>query len=300
MPNIVPFDPQLLKQLHHPQPQAAKTENGQVTIISGSDLFHGPPSLALKISTRIVDMVFFTSPEPTIKEFALYLKSQIANFIWIPFEEVTAYMQKSDTMLIGPGLKRFRSENNHPGSNNNILDIEGTQTKNISEALVQALPHKQWIIDAGTLQTIDPQLLPPNAIITPNHKELQRLFSLSNQSPLLNPDTPIETKAQLLHELSHRHNITIIAKGQPTIVTAPNKITTVPGGNPGMSKGATGDCLAALTTSLAAKSDPYLAACSADYLIKKTADDLYQRVGPYYSADDIVRHLPTILYQNIY
>ena len=50
----------LLKNLH----LTSTGKPTQITIIGGSDLFHGAPILALKTASRIVDMVFFTSPDP--------------------------------------------------------------------------------------------------------------------------------------------------------------------------------------------------------------------------------------------
>ena len=58
------FNPQELKQLYQPAFNSNGEDNGQVTIVGGSKLFHGAPILALKAASRIVDMVFFTSPEP--------------------------------------------------------------------------------------------------------------------------------------------------------------------------------------------------------------------------------------------
>ena len=102
------FNPQVLNKLFKPAQNSTKTDNGQVTIIGGSSLFHGAPILALKTASRIVDMVYFASPEPSIGEVASRLKSRLSSFIWIPWKEVGGYIAKSDAVLIGPGMVRFR------------------------------------------------------------------------------------------------------------------------------------------------------------------------------------------------
>jgi NAD(P)H-hydrate repair Nnr-like enzyme with NAD(P)H-hydrate dehydratase domain len=48
-----------LDKLYKPANSSVKNENGLVTIIAGSRLFHGPPLVALKVASRVVDMVFF-------------------------------------------------------------------------------------------------------------------------------------------------------------------------------------------------------------------------------------------------
>ena len=99
-----------LNKLYKPSVNSSKGENGQVTIIGGSKLFHGAPLFALTTASRIVDMVFFASPEPSIGEVANKIKSKLFSFIWIPWEETEEYIKKSDAVLIGPGFMRFDSE----------------------------------------------------------------------------------------------------------------------------------------------------------------------------------------------
>jgi NAD(P)H-hydrate repair Nnr-like enzyme with NAD(P)H-hydrate dehydratase domain len=38
-----------------------------------------------------------------------------------------------------------------------------------------------------------------------------------------------------------------------------------------------------------------LAACAASYAVKRAGDELYQKVGEFYSADDLVDKLPEVL-----
>ena len=59
------FDKKLLKNLYKPADNSSGEDNGQITIIGGSKLFHGAPLLSLKVASRIVDMVFFTSRDPS-------------------------------------------------------------------------------------------------------------------------------------------------------------------------------------------------------------------------------------------
>jgi len=88
---IKEFDVASLKKLYIPSKNSTGEDNGQVTIIGGSSLFHGAPLLSLKVASRIVDMVFFSSPEPTISDVANGIKSKLLSFVWIPWSEVEDY-----------------------------------------------------------------------------------------------------------------------------------------------------------------------------------------------------------------
>src|SRR3990167_11099539 len=105
------FNPSELKKLYKPKQDSSNEDNGSVTIIGGSKLFHGAPLLSLKVASRIVDMVFFASPEPSVGSVAGRIKSSLFSFIWIPWKDLGAYIEKSDAVLIGPGFMSFRGEN---------------------------------------------------------------------------------------------------------------------------------------------------------------------------------------------
>lgn len=279
------FDQKELKKLYQPKNNSSKEDNGQVTIIGGSSLFHGAPILALKTASRIVDMVFFTSPEKTLEKTAAILKSKLSSFIWVPWKEVEDYIKKSDAVLIGPGLLRFRSEKQKEAcEKEGKCGIEGEKTKKITKKLLGKFPDKKWVIDAGSLQTIKPEDLPKGAIITPNKREFKLLFG---------KDIDDKTKAEkTLLELSKKYKIYIVLKGVETLISSPDEVVVIRGGNAGLTKGGTGDTLAGLTTAFLAKNHPFLSACAASYIVKKAADNLYQKVGFTYNADDLAEEIP--------
>ena len=68
-----------LKKLWRPREDSDGEDNGQVTIIGGSSLFHGAPMLAVKGASRLVDMVFFASPERDLEKVA-----KLNSFVWVP------------------------------------------------------------------------------------------------------------------------------------------------------------------------------------------------------------------------
>ena len=291
------FKEEELKKLYKPQKDSTKEDNGKIVIFGGSGLFHGAPIFSLKVASRIVDMVFFASPEPSVGRVAEKIKSKLNSFIWVPFDEVEEYIKKSDAVLIGPGLMRFHRETqNAKRKTQNELDKIGLESKKITERLLQRFPEKQWVIDAGSLQVMKPKFISKNAILTPNQREFEMLFGETR-----NTQHATRKTENILHIASHVSRIAkedhciIVLKNIDTLVCSPKKCVVVKGGNAGLTKGGTGDVLAGLAVALVAKNPPFLAACAAAYLTKKTADELHKKVGFAYNADDLAEEIPRVL-----
>ena len=268
------FNNNLLRDLYRPVDSISKGENGQVTIIGGSSLFHGAPLLSLKAASRIVGMVYFSSPEKSVGEVASKLKSSLLSFIWVPWEEVEEYIKKSDSVLIGPGFMRYRSEKDGEGSPN---DSSYAETEQITKNLLIKYKDKKWVIDAGSLQLLKKEWIPKNAILTPNTKEYKMLFGEKEIS-----------------EAAKENDCIIVHKTAKAVVCSPKKCIEIGNGNKGLIKGGTGDTQAGLTVALLAKNDPFLAASVATYIVKKTADKLYEKKGTFYNADDLADSIPEV------
>lgn len=281
------FDRRDLKNLYVPDHNSSGEQNGQVTIIGGSDLFHGAPLLSLTVASRIVDMVFFSSPEKSVGYIAENIKSKLFSFIWVPWDEIENYIEKSDACLIGPGMMRYKKESeklkiknekyNSKMKNIDVLDSAGRETREITRKLLTKYPHKKWVIDAGSLQTMDADWIPENAIITPNKMEFEMLFG--NDDP---------------QKAAQKYKCTIVLKGPKALVTNGKKTVEITNGNAGLTKGGTGDTLAGLTTALFAKNDSFLAASAASFVLKYAADILYKENGTFYNADDLAQKVPEV------
>lgn len=269
------FDPAEIKKIFIPK---GSSNNGQVTIIGGSSLFHGAPIFSLRAASRINDMVFFSSPEKTLEDIASKIKGELSAFIWVPWDEVEDYIEKSDAVLIGPGFMRYRTERNE-NQNPRGVDEASTLTLNVTKNLLQKFPFKKWVIDAGSLQIMDESLIPEGSIITPNQSEYKRLFGEGDPA-----------------KISKDLRCTILLKGIVDKVCTQGKTTLIEGGNSGLSKGGTGDTLAGLTVSLFARNDAHLSASAASYIVKKTGEMLYEKVGPFYNSDDLTSAVPEVLW----
>lgn len=259
-----------LKKLYIPPVDSHKGQNGKLMVIGGSVLFHAASLWALNIASRIVDMVFYSSIDSN-NEIVQREKEEFRNGIIVPREKIEHYIQEADAILIGPGLPREEG-----------IEKGDDDTKVLTEKLLFKYPNKKWVIDGGSLQVINPEILPNSSIITPHKKEFETLFNIS----------PTFENAI---EMAKKYSITILLKGEEDLVVNSDKNVVIKGGNQGMTKGGTGDVLAGLTASLYCKNEAFLSASSASYLNKAAGDHLYKTMGLYYNASDLVVEIPKVM-----
>lgn len=267
------FSERQLKRLYISPKDSHKGQNGKLTIIGGSHLFHGASLWALKVASRIVDMVFYSS---VLENNALTekLKSEVYDFIAVPRDKVKEYIAESDSILIGPGLPREEGKQENEES-----------TRELTKKLLQKFPSKKWIIDAGSLTEMDREWLAGingNVIVTPHAGEFEKLFGVGAID-------------KAVSEMAKKYDCTILLKGPEDIVCSPKECVAVAGGNAGMTKGGTGDVLAGLVAALSCKNDLFLAAAAASFINKKAGDELYKRVGPYFNTSDLADQIPKVM-----
>ena len=267
---IEEFDLNLLKQLYVPASDSRKGENGKVLIIGGSDLFHSPAFWAFEITSKIVDMVYFSSTDLN-NEVLEKLKGEFINGIIVPRGRVEDYIEDSDSVLIGPGLPRPDGEEEGDDS-----------TKSLTERLLAKFPHKKWVVDGGSLQVIEPSILRKTSIITPNKKEFNKLFGE-------------EVDTENVEGFAKKFGITILIKGEEDYVCDENKCMVISGGNAGLTKGGTGDVLAGLVASFYAKNGAFISAATASFINKKAGESLEKTVGIYFNASDLVEEIPKVM-----
>jgi len=243
-----------VRKLVLPARGSHKGQNGRLLIIGGSRLFHAASLWALTVASRIVDLVHYSS----VPENNEVVKSEFRNGIVVPREDVDVYIEEDDCILIGPGMTR------------------DSETETITNSLLKKYPKKQWVIDAGSLQMMDISRIPKNAILTPHHGEFAHAFGI-----------------QGVTDVAKKYHCIVLLKGEKDIAcNADGECREISGGNPGMTKGGTGDVLAGLIAALACKNDPFLATIAGSFINKKAGDELYTKVGPYFNATDLANQIP--------
>jgi NAD(P)H-hydrate epimerase len=283
------FNPAFLKKLKLPSSNSHKGQNGKVMVIAGSKLFHAAALWSLKAASHIVDMVYFCSVDENNKIVST-AKKEFRDGIVISRKDIDDYIEEADCVLIGPGLPRTQGK--EPGDED---------TKILTERFIKTYKHKKWVIDGGSLQTIDPVLIPPRAIITPHLKEFELLFSFPI-SKLVSEKKTKEIKNLVLSKATRSHCV-IVLKGREDIVCSginEEQCLLVEGGNAGMTKGGTGDVLAGLCAGLYAQNDdPFLVATCASYINKKAGELLYKEKAYWYSTSDLIDAIPRVMKQEI-
>ena len=273
-------------------------------IIGGSHLFHAASLWALKVASRIVDMVFYSSV-PENNQIVQKAKEEFRDGIIIPRNKIENYINEAGCVLIGPGLPRVEGQ-----------EKGDDDTKELTESLLKKHPSKKWVIDGGSLQTMDPSFIPHNAILTPHQKEFKMLFG--KESRIKNQESR-ESKnhnslfmiRDSIHELAKKYNCVILLKGPTDIVCSSfdsgthrlvhpsalgeTRCVRVSGGNAGMTKGGTGDVLAGLVAALYCKNEAFLSACAGSYINKKAGENLFKRVGYYFNASDLADEIPRVM-----
>jgi hydroxyethylthiazole kinase-like uncharacterized protein yjeF len=263
-----------LKKLYIPPKNSHKGQNGKLLIIAGSRLFHSSSLWALKVASRILDMVYYSSVEENNK-IVLESKEEFRDGIVIPRNKIEDYLKEADCILIGPGLPR-----------ENGIEVGDDDTKVLTETLLRKYPDKKWVIDGGSLQVINPKIIPQNSIITPHSREFKMLFG-------------IEASCENVEKMAKKYKITIVTKGPTDYVCNLEKCVEISGGNAGMTKGGTGDVLAALTASLYCKNEAFLSAECGSFINKKAGESLFKRLGYYYNSSDLVDEIPKTMRQYI-
>ncbi|GAA4289433.1 NAD(P)H-hydrate dehydratase [Aestuariibaculum suncheonense] len=115
------------------------------------------------------------------------------------------------------------------------------------------------------------KLLPPETVLTPHPKELERLIGAwTNDFDKLN-----KVKA-----FSKKHNVVVIIKGAHSITVYQDKLYVNSTGNPGLATAGSGDVLTGMITGLIAQGyDPLIASVFGVYLHGKSADIAVQDYG---------------------
>lgn len=264
-----------------------KGDNGKVLVIAGSSLFHSPGLWAAELLAHFADLVFFYSPHHHNRELLLKTKKEFFNGIVVTAQDLDWYVKESDVILMGPGMMRRQYDDSRTLNVASVTEIEaitdeGVLTRALTHHLLSRYPDKKWVLDAGALQELDLTDCSPHMIYTPHKGELNRLF------PSGFPE-----------DLKQIPQGTWLIKDSGTDYVKSSTTTEVwksEGGNEGLTKGGTGDLLAAIVAALYIRNPPALSCAAGSYIIKQAADVLYRRVGPYYTTTELLGIVPEVVW----
>jgi yjeF C-terminal region, hydroxyethylthiazole kinase-related/yjeF N-terminal region len=259
--------------------ESHKGQNGKVLVIGGSREYSGAPALAALASLAAgADIVVVACP----KELSTVIRSYSPDIIVHPLssdflnpkdtDELVKISENFDTVVIGCGIGR--ESETALAVNDLVVEIE-----------------KPMVIDADALKLVGPGVLPRRVhetVITPHAGEF-REFSGMGAPPNL------QDKIRVVKEVSRESEATVLLKGAVDIIARNDKLKLNSTGNPGMSVGGTGDCLAGLTGALLAQGhDSFEAAFLGAYINGRAGDLALEEYGYNFSATDLLTYIPRI------
>jgi len=291
------FDASLLRHLFIPDSASHKGQNGRLLIIGGSHLFHSASLWSLKVASRIVDLVHYSSVSEN-NAIVSKLKEEFRDGIVVSRSDIESYIEEDDCILIGPGMIRSEAAEirNSKFEIRNLDDIlkienEGVETYFLTKYLLQKYPKKKWVIDAGALQMMEPEWITETMILTPHLKEFEGLWKRVKDENFGKTMEPLGLGDQV-GLFAKEFNCIVLLKGHTDFVCHGNECFRIKGGNAGMTKGGTGDVLAGLVGGLYCQNEALLAASAASFINKKAGEDLYQNMGYWFNASDLADQIP--------
>lgn len=277
-----------------------KGNNGKIHIIGGSSAYTGAPGISalagasvmggIEANTAIsagVDIVKIACP----RHCKVPLESYSPDFIVygldgnnIGMDNVNDIIYLSgevDAVLIGPGLG---------------LDEDTKKAVNVIVSKIK----KPMVLDADALKLVDINLIKnkEDLIITPHLNEFKEFFKnlgnetvnntqfnkLDNNLDNLNYNQ-VSDKIAKFQKITMNIKGTIILKGKYDMIFKGTKFKLNKTGNPGMTVGGTGDCLAGLATGLLAQGiNDFDTGILATYINGKAGDLAKEKYGYGFSA----------------
>ncbi len=239
-----------------------KGDNGKLLIIGGSKKYPGAVTLAGLAAMRAgCDLVTIIAPEKV----AWAVNSLSADLITIKLKgemiksthekTIMKEMEGKSCVLIGNGM----------GEDKSTLSLIRKIVKSCKVPMV---------IDADAIKAVTLDQC-RNSVLTPHKKEFEILLANSKI-----------TQAEII---PHMGENVILLKGPIDCIFSKTQTAYNKTGNPGMTKGGTGDVIAGLAAGFIAQGTPlFQAAINAAFINGETADRLQKKKGYSYIASDLV------------
>ncbi len=260
-----------------------KGENGTVAVIGGSHEFHGAPIFsALAAQASGVDLVY-----PVVHECnELPTKMASPGFIVETFENNS--LDEQDVRDLFPLLLDVHSVVMGPGM---------AETKENDAALKMLISNCPcaMVLDARALKPTIVKMIKKKSpvVLTPHLGELE---TLTGQKLT---DAPRKEITELVLALAKVLGCTVLLKGAEDFVAGPTgKHAVVKGGDPGLTKGGTGDALAGLVAGLMAQGlSPFDAAVLGTRVIKQAGATLHKQFGYGYTTLQVIDQIAPALHR---
>lgn len=258
------FCAEYLRALFPPRPENSyKNMYGRLLVIAGCEKMSGAAAMsvlaALRSGTGLVELA-------SVGEVISRVASRIYEPTFFPLEAdesgavaescaaaLVAEAKKASAVLIGCGLSVTK------GTKKIVAEI----MKNTNCPIIADADGINCIAaDINIIRNTANRL-----IVTPHTGELKRLYAAAFG------EAPFTDRFSAAAELAEKFGVTVVAKGTPSFVVGKGNSYAIKAGNPGLSRGGSGDVLAGITAGFAAQGLPLTeAAAAAVYVHGRAAD----------------------------
>jgi len=252
-------------------PDSHKGDNGEVLVIGGGP-YVGAPALSAQAALRAgADLVRVACPTAVAHEVQGYSENLIVRPVeGREFEpghvgQVMEFAARHDALVIGPGLG------------------DSEQTLEAAEAILTAYDGTA-VVDADALQVVPSLDTEATLICTPHQGELRKMGGPAAED--------WRERADLVAEFAREIGATMLVKGRYDVISDGERTRVNRTGNPGMTVGGTGDVLAGVTGSFAARQEPIHAAALGAYVNGRAGDFAFERYDAGLVASDMLDHIP--------
>ena len=272
----VTSDEMIAKAMPVRRRSSRKGENGVVTVVGGSWLYHGAPTLSALAALRTgADLAYVAVPK-TVST-AVRAISPALIVLPLPDSKLTtgcvnrllSWLPKIDSLALGPGM-----------GNQRTMGME----KLVTELAVKGV---KIVLDADALTpTLVNKVKGVPSVITPHQGEFKRVFG--EEAP-----SDMTKRTELVQRKARDADTVILLKGRVDIVSDGDKVILNKSGTPAMTVGGTGDILTGIVAGLLARNSPPLeAAYTAAYVNGLAGEGAVSRLGIDLVATDILEELP--------
>jgi ADP-dependent NAD(P)H-hydrate dehydratase / NAD(P)H-hydrate epimerase len=259
--------------------ESHKGQNGRVMVVGGSKDYSGAPALAAISSLRSgADLAVVACPKLVSSVIQSYSPDLIVRSVGDELltprdtEKILELAKNVDSVILGCGIG---------------VEDETALALNVLLEKIQ----NPMVIDADALKIIDVEVLSQRdyeTVLTPHKTEFNVLFG---QEVLGN----LESMTEVVLDASQNSECSVLLKSSVDIIASGDKLRLNSTGNPGMTVGGTGDCLAGLVGGLMAQGhDGFEASLLGAYINGMAGDLAAMEYGYNFTATDILSFIPRV------
>lgn len=285
MHDYIETSDELLRRVVQPRLiDSHKGNNGVVGVVGGSRIFHGAPFFASMASLRTgADLAYLAVP----KLIATSIRALAPELIVFPLADakltrgaadaLLKWLPKVDSLVLGPGFGR--------------QNLDGAK-KVVSQICLERKVRVSLDSEAQNKELFS-LIKGKDCVTTPHPGEFKRIFQVEAGETLAQKVASVRTK-------SSEFGLTIVLKGNETVISDGETVYVNRTGSPAMTCGGIGDTLSgvigAFLASTAGKDVKSLEiAAAASYVVGMAGSRAAEEKGFHIVASDIIGQIPFVL-----